>query len=361
MLRPFVMLLIVILLTPAALGQQPAPTSPTIVSEATEARPIEAALPIEDALRRYGAAFNANDAAALAAQWTPQGVYSNKTTGERTAGREALLNDFQELFQESPGVRLMGSLDSVRMIKPDVAAADGQVTAVFPLGETIRTAFSAIYVKEGEQWLLDSIQESELPLPETPYDALAKLEWLVGHWVDQIDGAQVDTVVRWSPSRAFLIRSFSLQLADQEPSEGTQVIGWDPSRKQIRSWSFNSDGSFGEGTWSPNGDEWMVKMTQTQSDGRLASATQVITRVDDNTLTVQTIGRAIDGEPVLATDPVTVVRAETAPAEEPTPAAQPQEPGTAPQAPAATDTPPAATNSPSATKPATAKKQGSQP
>ena len=29
----------------------------------------------------------------------------------------------------------------------------------------------------------------------------------------------------------------------------TQRIGWDPAAKQIRSWEFDSEGGFGEGTW----------------------------------------------------------------------------------------------------------------
>ncbi len=313
--------LIVVLGAASAYGQSPqGPSSSALdASNSAENNPIEAAL------RQYVAAFNANDAAALAALWAPKGIYANKNTSERTVGREALQRDFESLFKESPGVRLAGALDEVRMVKPDVAAADGQATVVFPSGETIQTGFSAIYVKEGEAWLVDSIHESELPSPETPRDALAALEWMIGQWVDQTDAAQVDTVVRWSPSQSFLLRSFSAKVENEEPMEGTQVIGWDPNRRQIRSWTFNSDGSFGEATWSRNGDDWMVKSTQTLADGRLAAGTQVITRGDDDTVTVQTLGRTIDGEPTPATDPVTVVRVASMPEEETVPTAE-QEP-----------------------------------
>ena len=110
------------------------------------------------------------------------------------------------------------------------------------------------------------------------------------------------------PSRAFLIRSFEATFDDGEPLSGTQIFGWDPRAQQIRTWTFNSDGSFGDGTVSKNGDEWMVKMNQMQSDGRLASGTSVITRVDNDTIEVQKIGESIDGEPIPASEPVTVVR-----------------------------------------------------
>ena len=49
-------------------------------------------------------------------------------------------------------------------------------------------------------------------------------------------------------------------------------------------------------------------MNQIQSDGRLASGTNVLTRVDEDTLQIQKIGQSVDGEPVPASDPVNVTR-----------------------------------------------------
>jgi hypothetical protein len=34
---------------------------------------------------------------------------------------------------------------------------------------------------------------------------------------------------------------------------GTQWIGWDPAAKQIRSWSFEADGGYGESVWTKQG------------------------------------------------------------------------------------------------------------
>jgi hypothetical protein len=99
--------------------------------------------------------------------------------------------------------------------------------------------------------------------------------------------------------------------------EGTQIIGWDPRAKQIRSWTFNSDGSFGEGLWSRNQDEWLVRTSQTLPDGRAATATQVIQRLDNDAVTVQTIGKEVDGVLEPASDPVTVARVAEEPAEAP--------------------------------------------
>jgi uncharacterized protein (TIGR02246 family) len=262
----------------------------------------------------YVETFNSQDAAAVGAYWMDDGVSIAAETGERTAGRAALQEEFAAFFRENPGSRLMGEVSSIRMIRPEVALVEGRTTLFVADPEPVESAFTAVLVKEGDQWLISSSHEHDLPAPPTPYDALKELEWMVGVWEDQSEVANVTTTVRWSPRRAFLIRSFSAQFGEDEVLEGTQVIGWDPQSKQIRTWIFNSDGSFGQGTVAKHDDEWMLKMWQILSDGRLAAATKVMTRVDDDTFTVQTIGETVDGEPAPASEPVTVRRTAEAPA-----------------------------------------------
>ena len=70
--------------------------------------------------------------------------------------------------------------------------------------------------------------------------------------------------------------------------EGTQVIGWDPAAGTIRSWMFDSDGGFGEGTWSKKGNRWLIKFKQVLPDGRKASATNIYTIIDHDTCLLYT-------------------------------------------------------------------------
>ncbi len=90
--------------------------------------------------------------------------------------------------------------------------------------------------------------------------------------------------------------------------EGTQVIGWDPAAGTIRSWMFDSDGGFGEGTWSKKGNSWIVKFSQVLPDGRKASATNIYTLIDANTFTWKSIGRKVDGEFLPNVEEVKMVR-----------------------------------------------------
>ncbi|MGE3778790.1 MAG: SgcJ/EcaC family oxidoreductase [Pirellulaceae bacterium] len=259
----------------------------------------------------YLEAFNKQDAEAVAAFWSPDCISTAEDSGERVKGREALRQQFATFFREAPGARLTGQITAVEMVRPDVAVIDGRTTLVVGGAEPVMTVFAATLVKDGKDWFIRSSRERDVPPPTRPYEALQELAWMIGTWRDQSEGAQIVTTVRWSPNQTFLIRSFTARIAEEE-RQGTQIIGWDPSSNQIRTWIFHSDGSFGQGTVSRHDEAWMLKMSQTLSDGRSAAGTQVITRIDDNTLTVQVIGETVNGEPVPTADPVTVVRTEGA-------------------------------------------------
>lgn len=269
---------------------------------------------VREAMRTYVEAFNSNDAAAVATLWAENAVYVDRETGERLEGRTALQEDFAKLFEESPGIRLSGEVTSIDFITDDVALVEGRATVFVSDAEPNQATFTANFVRDGSIWMLHSVHESNLPAPATAGAALEDLEWLLGRWVDDSAGdVTVDTTVRWAPGGSFLVRAFSVANDEGILSEGTQVIGWDPRALEIRSWTFNSDGSFGDGIWSKVGDTWHVKSTQTLADGSAASGTYVMTPGDDS-MTVQIIGHEINGALQPSSDVVTIVRAEEEPA-----------------------------------------------
>ncbi|MHC4178854.1 MAG: hypothetical protein ACYSWU_15185 [Planctomycetota bacterium] len=137
---------------------------------------------------------------------------------------------------------------------------------------------------------------------------LDELEWMVGQWVDEGEASKVITSCSWTKNRKFLTRSFSVTIDGKVSLEGTQFVGWDPIAKRIRSWTFDSEGGFGEGRWIKDGNRWLVKMSFVLASGERASALNVITYVDQDTLRWQSIDREIAGELQPNIPEVTVVR-----------------------------------------------------
>jgi uncharacterized protein (TIGR02246 family) len=290
-------------------------------SAAVDVRADDAA--IRKFLGAYVDAFNKQDLDSVSAMWAENASYVDRETGERTKGRAAIRADLEKVFQKPTKTRLEGTVDRVRFIKPDVASVEGKTTTSVPNEEPNVSQFTATVVKQGEDWKIQSVEEMAVSQPATAYDALRELEWLVGNWVDNSKGPPVVSTFRWSENKTFLIRSFSTKDGEKVTRLGTQIIGWDPRSRQIRSWSFNSDGSFGDGVWSKAGNDWSIKSTQTLSDGRAASGTYVFTRIDASTLTLRLVGQEIEGEPVPKSKPVSLHRISDASrpgADEPKPA-----------------------------------------
>jgi uncharacterized protein (TIGR02246 family) len=256
----------------------------------------------------YVAAYNRHDAAGLAGKWTENGMYEDGQSGECLPARKAIRRDFSSLLSERNDLSLNTRVDRIRFIRPDVAEVTGHAVTASPHELPCESQFRAVLVREGGRWLIDSITESLLPAAGEPYDRLRDLEFLVGQWLDDTADARVTTTGRWSANRSFLVRSYAVERGDGSTHQGSQIIGWDPRQERIRCWMFDSGGSFGEGTWTQSQDGWIVKYSQILADGRRAGGTQVISRVDDETLSIQSFGQEIGGVTLPASKPIRVVR-----------------------------------------------------
>ncbi len=77
-------------------------------------------------------------------------------------------------------------------------------------------------------------------------------------------------------NRKYLKRSFTLREDGEVVLEGTQMIGWDPIAKRVHSWTFDSEGGFGEAYWIQDGNRWLAKKSFVLATGEKASAVNVL-------------------------------------------------------------------------------------
>ena len=77
---------------------------------------------------------------------------------------------------------------------------------------------------------------------------------------------------------------------------------------QFKTWIFDSEGGFGEGYWTRNGDQWVIKAEGVRQDGQPASATNIITRLGKDRASWQSVDRTIGGAAVPGVDEFTIVR-----------------------------------------------------
>jgi uncharacterized protein (TIGR02246 family) len=263
---------------------------------------------VRDAGAAYVKAFNSKDAKTLATFWSPEAVYTNRLTGEQVVGREAIAEQFAAIFRAAKELKLDVSVESIQFVSPNVAVEHGVANFLSASSEPEEIPYSAVYVRRDGKWLLDRVTDDPKPVVRSHYEQLKELEWMIGNWVDEDENAQIVTECNWTKNKNFITRSFTVSIVDRIALSGMQIVGWDAAAKQIRSWTFDSDGGFAEGTWSKKDDRWYVRKKGTTADGKKSSAVNIITCVDDGAFTLQSTQRILAGDLLPNIDEVMVVR-----------------------------------------------------
>jgi uncharacterized protein (TIGR02246 family) len=256
---------------------------------------------------KYTAAFDKGDVQALSDLYSDDVEYTTET-GVQIFGRKTVVDGLAKYFAKNKGAKLELHTESARLLSPDVLSEKGLSSLTSAKGSSEFTRYTVTYVKKGDAWLITQVGETAPPAVNAAVQALGELEWMVGSWNDNSPGITVETQVAWTKQNHFLRRSFSVTREGQNTVDGTEVIGYDPVQGRLRSWVFDSQGGFGEGLWTQEGNKWLVNMKATGPDGSQSTSQHVITKVDDNKYTWESINRARDGEVLPNLDKIEVVR-----------------------------------------------------
>jgi uncharacterized protein (TIGR02246 family) len=253
-------------------------------------------------------AFVSRDAKALAGHWTSEGEYRNQD-GIMVHGREALENGFTEFFTKTPDLEAQVQPDSLRFVSDSSAIEEGVVTVRRGAADAAtRAHYTALFVREDGQWRLAQLSES--PAGET---TIADLAWLIGEWKSTSgDGAEIRATYSWDANKKFIHVRFAIQ-EKTIGFDGTQVIGVDPATGTIRSWTFEATGGVGEADWERDGDHWVLEAVGTLPDGGTLVETNVLRRVDEDTITWQSVDRLLDDVVVPDLAPVKLTRVKPEP------------------------------------------------
>jgi uncharacterized protein (TIGR02246 family) len=262
-------------------------TTLTTAFAADKARPDDEKA-IQQVVDAFVKAYNDHNAKTIATLFTEDGVTANEE-GTVSKGREAIETTFANIFQEHPKTRIENLIESIRFVGPAEAIENGVTTTTLDKDSPAeKNRYRVVHVKRDGKWQMGSAVD----LPEdawTGEDQLSQLEGLIGDWIDESPDALVITSYHWTDNHRFILGTFTVQTGGKPAMTGTLRIGWDPLKKEIRSWMFDSEGGFGEGVWSHEENKWTVKSTGVTRDGKPASSTRVITPVNKHRIMVQTV------------------------------------------------------------------------
>ncbi len=246
-------------------------------------------------------AFERGDAERVASFWTAEGELIGDD-GSVYRGRAAIEAAYRELFGTKEKRRAEIQSESLRFPSKDTAIEEGRFKVRVGNTDPATSRYSVLHVREGGKWLMAVVREWP-----TETVSLRDLEWLIGTWVAKSNEAEVHTTYEWMWDKSFIRVQFTIRQKERT-LHGFQMIGKDEASGELRSWTFESEGGFGEATWSRDGKKWVLDAAGRLSDGNTLAATNILIPLDQDSFTWQTVKRTVGEEEVEDLPPVKVTR-----------------------------------------------------
>ena len=253
----------------------------------------------------YKSAFDKGDAAALAGLFTEDAQYS-VDSGETVSGRAAIKERTADYFKTAGGATIDIEIGSARLLTPDVFVEKG-IAIVTGDGASRTTRYTATQVKKGDKWLIAELHEAA-EASDPAAEALTSLEWLIGKWEVAKEGIDAKMEAIWALDGRYITRTTTVEQDDGSKFVAVELIGYDPTQGQIRSWLFDNEGGYGSGTWRRDGNKWLIRSRATGPNGDLSSSQHILTVIDEKTWGLSTINRVINGEVLPNRDLIKIVR-----------------------------------------------------
>ena len=260
---------------------------------------------------KFTASYNSGDAESLANLFTNEGEFIDS---ERVVyeGRENIRAEFSALFESLENQKMELVVDSVRKVAAGVIIEDGHAWIQFSNSRsTMVSQYCSVIVKQDDDWLIASLRDIKSEYASTA-DRLDTLDWILGRWIDESEAGIVEYEFARSDDDSFVLGSYLMQNKEEDDFSGTIRIGWCPTTKQYKSWTFDSEGGVSIGHWNAIEDGWMIKNSGTRSDGVAGSSTNYYQQVDEDRIVWKSFDRHVGGEKQPDVE-VTLVRRPPAP------------------------------------------------
>jgi uncharacterized protein (TIGR02246 family) len=245
---------------------------------------------VQEEVQKFVRAYNAHDAAAVAAQWSPYGTYTH-VDGTVYKGRDAIQQLYQGIFDEYPEATVAIEVEDVQLVNAFTAIERGTTAATLKPGdEPISERYIATHVRKSNEWLMVSV--ADLPDETTErFAILQDLAWLVGTWQTRSGALNTEMTIARVGDGPFFQRTWMTRVGTNVVVQGVQLIGWDPSLRQVASWTFDSRGNTDKGLWTPEEKGWSIQAEGNLVDGTPFSAMYLMTQSGDNGVTIKSMNR----------------------------------------------------------------------
>lgn len=245
---------------------------------------------VQREVQEFVRAYNAHDAKAIAAEWSPHGTYTDQD-GTVYKGRDAIEKFYQDAFAVNPEATVTVAVEEVRLINAFTAVERGTTTvSAKPGAEPTAEQYIATHVRQGKEWVMVSVEDLADSTRDN-YAVVNDLAWLVGTWQAGTNGLRTEMTITRVGDGPFFQRAWITRADTNVLVQGVQVIGWDPDLRQVTSWTFDSRGNTDKGLWSPEENGWSIACKGMLVNGTPFSATYLMTCNGADTLSINSMNR----------------------------------------------------------------------
>ena len=199
------------------------------------------------------------------------------------------------MFKEHRGATMTVTIESIRFLGPDIAVEKGVAKVKLPGADApIGSALHRGPCPARRQ--VDHGCRARRPLRAgLNGDYLKDLEWLIGDWKVEAKDRPLLLHFEWMAQRNFIKNTYMVTKDGKSTLTGGQIIGWNPKLGRIVSWHFDAEGGFGNDVWTKDGSKWVIEARGVFRDGSESTAVNVLTPIDANSFTWQSLERTLDG------------------------------------------------------------------
>jgi uncharacterized protein (TIGR02246 family) len=252
-------------------------------------------------------AFNAADAQAVGALWATDAEYTDES-GQSLHGRAAIEKEYAGLFKEHRGATMTVTIESIRFLGADIAVEKGIAKVKLPgANAPVGARYTVVHARRDNKWIM-VVGRDDPYVPGSNEDYLKDIEWLIGDWKLEAKDRVVQAHFEWMAQRNFIKNTYTVVQDGKSTLSGGQIIGWNPKLARIVSWHFGAEGGFGNDVWTKDGSKWVIEATGVFRNGSESTAVNVLTPIDANSFTWQSLKRTLDGVRLPDTPPVKMAR-----------------------------------------------------
>jgi uncharacterized protein (TIGR02246 family) len=251
--------------------------------------------------------FNRGDVKAIGALWATDAEYTDES-GQSYQGRAAIEKEYAELFKDHRGATMDVTIESIRFLGPDIAMEKGIAKVKLPgVDAPLGARYTVVHARRDGKWIMVVGRDAPY-VSGSNEDYLKDLEWLIGDWKLEAQDRTLLLHFEWMAQRNFIKNTYTVTKDGKSTLTGGQIIGWNPKLGRIVSWHFDAEGGFGNDVWTKDGSKWVIEATGVLRNGSESAAVNVLTAVDANTFTWQSLKRTLDGVALPNTAPVKLAR-----------------------------------------------------